>query len=59
MGAAVHVPDDECDGRGWPGSSMRCSPTPTACAPCASAARAHGHPDAAAHVAELVDAHAR
>ena len=33
MGAAVHVPDPECDGRRLATSSMRSCPTPTACGP--------------------------
>ena len=60
MGAAVHDrPITSATGGGWPSSSMRCWPIPSACAAMRQAARENGHPDAAARVAELVDAHAR
>ena len=44
---------------GWPRSSMRSCPIPQRLRAMGEAARGHAHPDAAARVAELVDAHAR
>ena len=60
MGAAVHRARRRVrPAGGWPRSSMRCSPIPERLRAMSEAARVHGHPDAAARVAELVDAHAR
>ena len=59
-GAAVQVPDAECDGRRLGRGARRPAVrTPTGWPPCATAARGQGRPDAAARVAELVDTHAR
>ena len=60
MGAAVHVPDPECDGARLAVGARRAPvrPRPPA-APCARRPGGTAHPDAAARVAELVDAHAR
>lgn len=59
LGAAVHLPDAECDGErlgkeleALLGDSARLQAM-------GEAARRHAHPDAAARIAELVDAHAR
>ena len=60
MGAAVLVPDQRVHrAPARPSSSMRCSPTRAGSHAMREAARENGHPDAAARVAELVDAHAR
>ena len=59
IGAAVHVPDRECDGRRLAEELERLLADPARLGAMSDAARRHGHPDAAARVAELVDAHAR
>ena len=59
MGAAVHVPDAECDGRRLAKELDALLSDPDRLHAMREAARVHGHPDAAARVAELVDAHAR
>jgi undecaprenyldiphospho-muramoylpentapeptide beta-N-acetylglucosaminyltransferase len=59
IGAAVHVPDEECDGRRLAEELERLLADPARLGAMSDAARRHGHPDAAARVAELVDAHAR
>jgi len=58
MGAAVLVPDDECDGRRLADELTSLLGDPERLHAMRAAARAHGHPDAAARVAELVDEHA-
>jgi len=59
MGAAVLVPDGECDGRRLADELEALLDDPERLRAMRDAARAHGHPDAAARVAELVDEHAR
>ncbi len=59
MGAAVLVPDHECDGRRLGLALDALLSDPDRLRAMGEAARANGHPDAAARVAELVDAHAR
>ena len=59
MGAAVSVPDGELDGRRLAEELERLLADPARLGAMSEAARRHGHPDAAARVAELVDAHAR
>ena len=59
MGAAVHVPDAECDGRRLAKELDALLSDPDRLRAMREAASVHGHPDAAARVAELVDAHAR
>jgi undecaprenyldiphospho-muramoylpentapeptide beta-N-acetylglucosaminyltransferase len=59
IGAAVHVPDGELDGRRLAEELERLLADPARLAAMSEAARRHGRPDAAARVAELVDAHAR
>ena len=59
MGAAVLVPDHECDGRRLGLELDALLADPERLRAMGEAARANGHPDAAARVAELVDAHAR
>ncbi len=59
MGAAVHVPDTECDGRRLAEEVEGLLADPARLRAMGEAARRHGHPDAAARVAELVDTHAR
>jgi undecaprenyldiphospho-muramoylpentapeptide beta-N-acetylglucosaminyltransferase len=59
IGAAVHVPDGECDGRRLAEELERLLADPARLRAMSEAARRQGHPDAAARVAELVDAHAR
>jgi undecaprenyldiphospho-muramoylpentapeptide beta-N-acetylglucosaminyltransferase len=59
IGAAVRVPDGEFDGRRLAEELERLLADPTRLRAMSEAARRHGHPDAAARVAELVDAHAR
>jgi UDP-N-acetylglucosamine--N-acetylmuramyl-(pentapeptide) pyrophosphoryl-undecaprenol N-acetylglucosamine transferase len=59
MGAAILVPDDECDGRRLSLELDALLSDPDRLRAMGEAARANGHPDAAARVAELVDAHAR
>jgi undecaprenyldiphospho-muramoylpentapeptide beta-N-acetylglucosaminyltransferase len=59
MGAAVLVPDAECDGRRLADELTALLGDPERLHAMRAAARTHGHPDAAARVAELVDEHAR
>jgi UDP-N-acetylglucosamine:LPS N-acetylglucosamine transferase len=59
MGAAVQVPDAECDGRRLVKELESLLGDPDRLRAMSEAARRHGHPDAAARVAALVDAHAR
>jgi UDP-N-acetylglucosamine--N-acetylmuramyl-(pentapeptide) pyrophosphoryl-undecaprenol N-acetylglucosamine transferase len=59
MGAAVKVPDPECDGRRLAEELDALLSDPERLRAMSEAARGHAHPDAAARVAELVDAHAR
>ena len=59
MGAAVHVPDPECTGDRLAEELDALLRDPERLAAMSEAARRHAHPDAAARVAELVDAHAR
>lgn len=58
-GAAVLIPDAECDGKRLADELDALLSDPDRLAAMAAAARRLGHPDAAAKVAELVDAHAR
>jgi UDP-N-acetylglucosamine:LPS N-acetylglucosamine transferase len=59
MGAAVLVPDRECDERRLALELDALLADPARLRAMRGAARENGHPDAAARVAELVDAHAR
>ncbi len=59
IGAAVHVPDPECTGRRLAEELDALLSDPERLRAMSDAARRHAHPDAAARVAELVDAHAR
>jgi UDP-N-acetylglucosamine--N-acetylmuramyl-(pentapeptide) pyrophosphoryl-undecaprenol N-acetylglucosamine transferase len=59
MGAAVHVPDPECDGARLATELDALLAQPERLRAMGQAARQHAHPDAAARIAELVDAHAR
>jgi undecaprenyldiphospho-muramoylpentapeptide beta-N-acetylglucosaminyltransferase len=59
LGSAVRVPDGELDGRRLAEELERLLSDPARLRAMSEAARRHGHPDAAARVAELVDAHAR
>ncbi len=59
MGAAVHIPDHECDGRRLALELDALLSDPERLRSIRDAARDNSHPDAAARVAELVDAHAR
>jgi UDP-N-acetylglucosamine:LPS N-acetylglucosamine transferase len=59
MGVAVHVPDPECDGRRLAAELDALLSDPQRLRGMREAALGHAHPDAAARVAELVDAHAR
>jgi UDP-N-acetylglucosamine--N-acetylmuramyl-(pentapeptide) pyrophosphoryl-undecaprenol N-acetylglucosamine transferase len=59
MGAAVHVPDQECTGPRLAAELDALLSDPERLRAMSDAARRHAHPDAAARVAELVDAHAR
>jgi UDP-N-acetylglucosamine--N-acetylmuramyl-(pentapeptide) pyrophosphoryl-undecaprenol N-acetylglucosamine transferase len=59
MGAAVHVPDPECDGPRLALELDALLSDPARLSAMRAAARRHAHPDAASRVAELVDAHAR
>ena len=59
MGAAVLVRDGDCDGRRLADELTALLNDPERLRTMRAAARAHGHPDAAARVAELVDEHAR
>jgi UDP-N-acetylglucosamine--N-acetylmuramyl-(pentapeptide) pyrophosphoryl-undecaprenol N-acetylglucosamine transferase len=58
-GAAVHVPDPECDGRRLTHELEALLADPARLAAMSKAAQGLSHPDAAARVAELVDANAR
>jgi UDP-N-acetylglucosamine:LPS N-acetylglucosamine transferase len=59
IGAAVHVADPDCDGPRLHKEIEALLSDPPRLQAMRDAARAHAHPDAAARVAELVDAHAR
>ncbi len=59
MGAAVHLSDPECDGRRLAQELEALLADPDRLRAMSEAARENAHPDAAARVAELVDAHAR
>jgi len=59
MGAAVRIPDHECDGRRLALELDALLTDPDRLRAMRDAARENGHPDAAARVAALVDAHAR
>jgi UDP-N-acetylglucosamine:LPS N-acetylglucosamine transferase len=59
MGAAVQIPDHECDGRRLALELHALLDDPERLRAMGEAARENGHPDAASRVAELVDAHAR
>jgi undecaprenyldiphospho-muramoylpentapeptide beta-N-acetylglucosaminyltransferase len=59
IGAAVHVPDPECTGERLARELDALLGDPERLEAMREAARGHAHPDAAARVAELVDAHAR
>lgn len=58
-GAAVVIPDAECDGPRLAAVLATLLDDPVRLRDMGAAARGLGHPDAAARVAELVDAHAR
>jgi UDP-N-acetylglucosamine--N-acetylmuramyl-(pentapeptide) pyrophosphoryl-undecaprenol N-acetylglucosamine transferase len=58
LGAAVHVPDPECDGERLVKELEALLADPERLEAMGEAARRHAHPDAAARIAELVDAHA-
>jgi UDP-N-acetylglucosamine--N-acetylmuramyl-(pentapeptide) pyrophosphoryl-undecaprenol N-acetylglucosamine transferase len=58
-GAAVHVPDPECDGRRLTDELEALLSDPARLQAMSKAAQGLSHPDAAARVAELVDANAR
>jgi undecaprenyldiphospho-muramoylpentapeptide beta-N-acetylglucosaminyltransferase len=58
-GAAVHVPDSECDGRRLTDELEALLSDPARLDAMREAARGLSHPDAADRVAELVDANAR
>jgi UDP-N-acetylglucosamine--N-acetylmuramyl-(pentapeptide) pyrophosphoryl-undecaprenol N-acetylglucosamine transferase len=59
VGAAVHVPDPECDGARLRKELESLLEDPERLEAMGEAARRHAHPDAAARIAELVDANAR
>jgi UDP-N-acetylglucosamine:LPS N-acetylglucosamine transferase len=59
IGAAVHVPDPECDGRRLAAELEALLSDPPRLQAMREAAQGVGHRDAAARVAELVDANAR
>jgi UDP-N-acetylglucosamine--N-acetylmuramyl-(pentapeptide) pyrophosphoryl-undecaprenol N-acetylglucosamine transferase len=59
LGAAVLIPDHECTGRRLALELDALLADPGRLQAMCEAARKNGHPDAAARVAELVDAHAR
>jgi len=59
MGAAVLVPDPQCDGARLAAELDALLADPERLRAMGDAARAHAHPDAAARIAELVDSHAR
>ena len=59
IGAAVHLPDPECDGRRLADELEALLSDPTRLRAMREAAQGLSHPDAANRVAELVDANAR
>ena len=59
MGAAVHLPDPECTGPRLAEELDALLSDPERLRAMGEAAREHAHPDAAARIAELVDANAR
>ena len=59
LGAAVHLPDPECDGERLAKELEALLTDAERLRAMGEAARRHAHPDAAARIAELVDAHAR
>jgi undecaprenyldiphospho-muramoylpentapeptide beta-N-acetylglucosaminyltransferase len=59
IGAALHLPDPECDGRRLADELEALLSDPTRLQAMREAAQGLSHPDAAARVAELVDANAR
>jgi UDP-N-acetylglucosamine:LPS N-acetylglucosamine transferase len=59
LGAAVHLPDPECDGERLAKELETLLSDADRLRAMGEAARRHAHPDAAARIAELVDAHAR
>ena len=59
LGAAVHVPDPECDGARLRKELEALLEDPERLQAMGEAARRHAYPDAAARIAELVDANAR
>lgn len=59
LGAAVHVPDPECDGDRLAKELEALLADADRLRAMGEAARRSAHPDAAARIAELVDAHAR
>lgn len=59
LGAAVHLPDPECDGERLRKELEALLSDPERLEAMSEAARRHAHPDAAARIAELVDDHAR
>lgn len=59
LGAAVHVPDPECDGERLAKELEALLTDADRLRTMGEAAKRHAHPDAAARIAELVDAHAR
>jgi UDP-N-acetylglucosamine--N-acetylmuramyl-(pentapeptide) pyrophosphoryl-undecaprenol N-acetylglucosamine transferase len=59
LGAAVHLPDPECDGERLVKELDALLSDPERLEAMGEAARRHAHPDAAARIAELVDSHAR
>jgi UDP-N-acetylglucosamine:LPS N-acetylglucosamine transferase len=58
-GAAVLIPDGECDGPRLAAELSELLDDPERLREMGAAARGLGHPDAAVKVAELIDAHAR
>jgi UDP-N-acetylglucosamine:LPS N-acetylglucosamine transferase len=59
LGAAVHVPDPECDAERLAKELDALLTDADRLRAMGEAARRHAHPDAAGRIAELVDAHAR
>ncbi len=59
LGAAVHLPDPECTGQRLAEELDALLADPERLRAMSEAARGYAHPDAAARVAALVDAHAR
>jgi len=59
LGAAVHVPDPECDGERLARELEALLTDTDRLRAMGEAARRHAHPEAAARIAELVDGHAR